>query len=79
MDYDRDKVDQTALALMCLTMFEYQGTTRAWKGYDWDVLNRLFEKGWIGDPKSKARSVVMTPEGEKKAQELFRRFFRGSD
>lgn len=38
-------------------------------------MNRLHEKGYISDPKGKARSVVLTEEGEKLSKELFSRFF----
>ena len=75
MDYDEDKVDEVVLALLCLTMFADGGVTRAWKGHDWDALNRLHEKGYISDPKSKAKSVVLTEEGEKMARELFQKHF----
>jgi hypothetical protein len=33
---------------------------RAWKSHGWDALDRLHEKGYTSDPKSKAKSVVMT-------------------
>jgi hypothetical protein len=75
MEYDKDKVDDVALALLFLTMFKDRGVVRAWKGLDWDVLDRLFEKGYMDDPKGKARSVVMTEEGERRAEELFHRLF----
>ncbi len=56
MDYDRDKVDEMTLALLRLTTFdEDQYGTRAWKGHDWDALDRLHAKGYISDPKSKAK------------------------
>jgi hypothetical protein len=32
-------------------------------------------QGFISDPKSKAKSVVLTEEGARKAEELFRRYF----
>jgi hypothetical protein len=52
--YDRDKVDEVTLALMCLGFHgASHGDERAWKGFDWDAMNRLHEKGWIGNPKSK--------------------------
>jgi Domain of unknown function (DUF6429) len=75
MEYDKDKVDEIALALLYLTSFEEHSVIRAWKGLDWDVLDRLHEKGYISDPKSKAKSVVMTDEGTKLSEELFRRHF----
>jgi Mn-dependent DtxR family transcriptional regulator len=34
-------------------------------------MNLLFEKGWIDDPKSKNKSVYLTPEGTALARECF--------
>jgi hypothetical protein len=75
MEYDAEKVDEMVLALMYLTMFNEGHGVRAWKGMDWDALNRLHEKGYISDPKSKAKSVIMSEEGVKRSEELFRRHF----
>jgi hypothetical protein len=51
MDYDKDKVDDMVLALLWLTTFEEkqfgEKVRRAWKGHDWEALNRLHEKGFI--------------------------------
>jgi len=79
MNYDQDKVDEMALALLHLTIHTQGGVVRAWKGLDWDILDRLHEKGYIGDPKSKARSVVMYEEGVERAEELFQKFFVEAD
>jgi len=51
MEYSEEKVDEVVLALLYLTSFTQHGITRAWKGHDWDVMDRLFEKGLISDPK----------------------------
>ena len=75
MEFDKDKVDEMVLALLSLTMFREGSGWRAWKGHDWDAMDRLHEKGYISDPRSKAKSVVMTEEGEKQARELFERHF----
>ena len=80
MEYDKDKVDEMALALIYLNSFQEEYAkgeyiTRAWKDLAWEVMNRLHEKGYISDPKGKARSVVLTEEGEKLSKELFIRFF----
>ena len=61
------------LALLRLVMWDEEPGGRAWKGFDWDSLDRLHEKGYISDPKGKAKSVGVTPEGVRKAEELFRR------
>lgn len=77
MDYDRDKLDEAVLALLYLNIWE-EGDwgARAWKGMPWEATDRLFEKGLIGDPKSKAKSVVLTEEGQRAAEEAFQRIFR---
>jgi hypothetical protein len=76
MDFDRDKVDEVVLALLWLTAFDVeQYGARAWKGHDWDAMDRLHAKGYISDPKSKAKSVVLTEEGMARARELFERHF----
>jgi hypothetical protein len=75
MDYDVDKLDEIVLALLHFNAFTDGGIRRAWKGFDWDSLDRLHARGLIANPKSKARSVVLTEEGARLAEELFRRHF----
>jgi hypothetical protein len=79
MKPNSDKIDDAVLALLHLTSFtEGKGElafTRAWKGHDWEALNRLHQKGFISDPKSKAKSVGLSKEGSQKAEELFQRLF----
>ena len=41
-------------------------------------LDRLHAKGYISDPKNKAKSVVVTEEGVKRSQELFEKCFATS-
>jgi len=60
MDIDEDKIDEAALALMYLTLHDHY---RAWKQIDWEVTNRLHEKGFICDPVGKVKSVIFTDEG----------------
>jgi hypothetical protein len=67
MELDTDKIDDAALALLLLTL---HGEYRAWKGLDWDVMDRLFEKGYICDPRGKAKSIVFTDEGLLRAKRL---------
>jgi len=74
-----DKIDDAVLALLHVTSFT-EGSrglnaTRAWKGHDWEALNRLHAKGYISDPVRKARSVVLSKAGKRRAEELFRRLF----
>jgi hypothetical protein len=76
MEYDRNKVDEAVLALLYLNFLGDQNVVRAWKSFDWDAMDRLHEKGYIGDPKSKAKSVIVTEEGQNVAKELFIKLFR---
>jgi len=77
MDYDKEKVDEFTLALLYLVVHDRQEGfgARAWKGFDWDTMNRLHEKGLISNPVGKAKSVGMTEKGFKKSESLFRKFF----
>jgi hypothetical protein len=75
MEYDKEKVSEFVLALLYLNQFTERGVPRAWKGFDWDALNLLHEQGYISDPKSKAKSVVFTEEGAKRAEQLFSKHF----
>ena len=72
MVIDTDKIDEAVLALLHLTLHD---GVRAWKGYDWDALDRLYRKGLIDNPVSKAKSVVLTDEGLAESERLFRKLF----
>ena len=72
MEIDTDRVDEAVLALLYLGLHD---GCRAWKGFDWDAMNRLHQKGFISDPVGKAKSVVFTEEGLREAERLFRELF----
>ena len=74
--YDHNKVDEVVLALLQLTLHD---SYRAWKGFDWDTLDRLYEKDWIENPRSKAKSVVLTEEGLANSSRLFQLYFGRSN
>ncbi len=76
MAYDKDKAAEMALALMYLNTWTEKGAgPRAWKSFPWELTDHLFEKGYISDPKGKAKSVWLTEEGAKLSEELFRKHF----
>jgi hypothetical protein len=75
MEYNKEKVDEMLLALMCLVMHSDGNAVRAWKGFDWDSLNRLHAKGLISDPKSKAKSVILSDKAVKLSESLFEKHF----
>ena len=72
MEYDQDKVGDVVLALLNLTLHD---GSRAWKGFDFDVMDRLHAKGYILDPHNKNKSVVLTQEGLKRSEDLFEKHF----
>lgn len=72
MAIDSDKIDAAVLALLHLGL---HGKCRAWKGFDWDAMNRLYEKGFINDPVSNSKSVVFTEEGLRQSEESFQKMF----
>jgi hypothetical protein len=69
---DDDKIGQAVLALLYLGLHD---GARAWKGFDWEALNRLHEKGFISNPRGKAKSVVFTEEGLMEARRLLEELF----
>ena|SRR5215831_16619046 len=72
MKYDENKIDEMVLALLYLTL---HGGDRAWKGHDWDTLDRLHAKGYITNPATSAKSVVLTDEGMQLSKQLFEKHF----
>lgn len=72
MKLDVDKIDRAVLALLYLGL---HANGRAWKGFDWESLNRLHEQGYISDPRGKAKSVILTDEGEVRSKMLLEELF----
>ncbi len=70
-ELDTQKLCETALALLSLTLHD----GRVWKGLDWNLMDLLFEKGWITDPKSNTKSVVLTEQGERLARQCLSKHF----
>jgi hypothetical protein len=67
MQYDDAKVEDAVLAL--LGVFEFDNG-RAWKRFDFDVMEALFAKGLITDPRGRQESVHLTDAGLLKAKSL---------
>jgi hypothetical protein len=72
MTLNSDKIDRAVLALLYLGL---HGVDRAWKGFDWEAMNRLYEKGFISDPRGKAKSVAFTERGLIEARRLLQDLF----
>ena len=54
MEIDEEKIDDTVLALLYLTLHD---GSRVWKSMDWEVMDRLHKKGLVSNPVGKAKSV----------------------
>jgi hypothetical protein len=72
MELDMNKIDNAVLALLYLGLHD---GARAWKGFDWESMNRLHEHGYITDPRGKAKSVVFTEDGFERSKRLLEELF----
>jgi hypothetical protein len=70
--YDDQKIEDAVLALLGTFEFE-QG--RAWKRYDFAVMEALHAKGLITEPRGRSESIHLTEEGMRRAKELADRLF----
>lgn len=70
--YDDQKIEDALLAL--LGAFEFDNG-RVWKRFDFDVMLALSDKGLISDPRGRAESVHLTPDGLQRAKALAQQLF----
>jgi hypothetical protein len=66
---------RTAISSVVAPLVAVSRARRAWKGFDWGALDRLHQKGLIADPANKAKSVVLSYEGLRRAEKLFHALF----
>jgi hypothetical protein len=71
MELDTDKIDDAVLALLMLGASGH----RAWKGFDWEALNRLHQRGFISDPRTRSQSLEFSDEGLARARRLLAELF----
>lgn len=76
-----ENIEELALLLLYLTAWEeepFKGIKafRSWKGYPFEILDVLQEKGYIsqGKYKSRSKSVVLTESGIEKAKQLKKKY-----
>ena len=72
MELDTNKIDDAVLALLVLGLHD---GARAWKGFDWDAMDRLHSQGFVSDPRCKTKSVVFTEVGLERAERLLDKLF----
>jgi hypothetical protein len=65
----QEQISNLTLLLLYLTSWKENEVQRAWKGYDFDVLNKLEEDGLIAQSKT-AKSVYLTEKGIKEAKKF---------
>lgn len=75
MELDTDKLDAAALAILSLTLHDGR---RVWKGVDWAITDRLFDKGLIENPSGRAKSLALTEAGLAEAQAALAKLFSKS-
>jgi len=76
MELDTNKIDNAVLALLYLGLHD---EARAWKGFDWDAMDRLHERGLISDPRGRAKSVMFSEAGLRRAREFLDSLFGKGD
>ncbi|MEB0040416.1 MULTISPECIES: DUF6429 family protein [unclassified Pseudomonas] len=72
MKYDDKLIEETVLAL--LTTFSFD-RGNAWKGFDFEIMNRLHELGFISNPVNKNKSIWLTEEGLERGRQIADRLF----
>lgn len=84
-----ERIEELTLLLMYLTSWDEESLfydennnldkvaiKNTWKGYSFDVINKLTDKGYLFPTKYKNKSVTLTKEGEKLAELLMRKYIK---
>lgn len=85
----KKNIEELTLLLMYLTSWE-EGSLcydkngnldkdifkNSWKGYSFDAINELTDKGYLYSSKYKNKSVTLTKEGEKLAKKLMEKYLK---
>ncbi|RMO05272.1 ISPpu13, transposase Orf3 [Pseudomonas cannabina] len=74
MQYDDKSIEDTVLALLA-AYSDDNGNT--WKGFDFEIMSRLHEHGFISDPVNRNKSVWLTDEGLEGGRQIAERLFGG--
>lgn len=72
MEYDDRLIEDAVLALLAPYSAE-KGD--AWKGFDFEIMNRLHEQGFISDPVNRNKSIWLTEEGLERGRQLADQLF----
>jgi len=72
MEYDMKLIDDAVLALLAAYSSD---DGNAWKGYDFEIMNRLHEQGLISNPVNRNKSIWLTEEGLERGRQIAGRMF----
>jgi hypothetical protein len=72
MKYDDKLIEDAVLALLATFSSDIGN---AWKGFDFGVMNRLHEQGFIDNPVNKRKSIWLTPEGMERGRQIADQLF----
>ena len=72
MEYGMKLIDDAVLALLAAYSSD---AGNAWKGYDFEIMNRLHEQGLISNPVNRNKSIWLTKEGMEQGREIAGRMF----
>ena len=72
MKYDEQLIEETVLALLAAFSSD---TGNTWKGYDFEIMNRVHEHGFISNPVNKNKSIWLTSEGLERGRQIADRLF----
>jgi len=67
MDYDERFIEDAVLALLAAYSTD---KGNACEGFDFEVMNRLHEQGFISDPVNRNKSIWLTTEGMEQGRQL---------
>ncbi|MHC5130159.1 DUF6429 family protein [Pseudomonas glycinis] len=65
-------IDDAVLALLAAYSSD---AGNAWKGYDFEIMNRLHEQGLISNPVNRNKSIWLAEEGLERGREIAERMF----
>lgn len=72
MEYDKKLIEDAVLALLAAYSTD---KGNAWKGFDFEFMNRLHEQGFISDPVNRNKSIWLTEEGLNRGRQLADQLF----
>ena len=87
-----NNIEELTLLLLYLTSWGEEGyyydkndnlnkgnIKHSWKGYSFDALNKLTDKGYLYYTKNKNKSIALTEEGVQLAQQLKEKYLKHTD